>query len=111
VVVEALASVAVITAVELAEMLPAVAVKLAVAAPAATVTEDGTDSSVLFEASATVDPPDGAAPLSVTVQAVEALDARLLAVHFNVDTVTGGAVSAIEADCELPLSVAVTLAL
>ena len=48
-------------------MLPAVAVKLAEAAPAATAAEDGTVSSVLFEANATVDPPDGAAALNVTV--------------------------------------------
>jgi hypothetical protein len=93
VVVEALASAAVITAVELAEMLPAVAVKLAVAAPAATVTEDGTDSSVLFEASATVDPPDGAAPLSVTVQAADPLEASLLGAQLKEERV--GATAAI----------------
>jgi hypothetical protein len=80
-------------------------------APAATATDDGTVSSVMFEASVTVDPPDGAAALSVTVQVVEAFDARLVAPHFSVDTVASGAVSATETDCELPLSVAVTLAL
>jgi hypothetical protein len=111
VVVEALASAAVITAVELAEMLPAVAVKLAVAAPAATAADDGTVSSVLFEANATVDPPAGAAALNVTVQVADPFEATLLGAQLSVDTVTGGAVSAIEADCELPLSVAVTLAL
>ena len=92
-------------------MLPAVAVKPAEPVPAATVTEAGTVSSVLFEANATVNPPDGAAALNVTVQVVAALDTSLLAPHFSVDTVTAGAVSAIEADCELPLSVAVTRAL
>jgi len=84
------------------------AVKQAEVAPAATLTDDGT---VSVEASATVDPPVGAAALNVTVQVVEPLDAKLLAAHFSVDTVITGAVSAIEADCELPLSVAVTVAL
>jgi hypothetical protein len=92
-------------------ILPAVAVKPAAVAPAATVTEAETFSSVLFEANATVDPPDGAAALNVTVQVVEAPDAKLLAPHFSVDTVAGGAVSAIEANCDVPLSVAVKLAL
>ena len=59
-------------------MLPAVAVKLAEVAPAATVTEEGAVNSVLLEASATPDPPVGAAALSVTVHVVEAPDARLL---------------------------------
>jgi hypothetical protein len=92
-------------------MLPAVAVKPAVVAPAVTAIDDGTVSSVLFEASVTVDPPDGAAALSVTVQVVEAFDAKLLAPHFSVETVASGGVSAIKTDCTLPLSVAVTLAL
>jgi hypothetical protein len=91
-------------------MAPAVAVKPAEVAPAATVTEDGTVSSVLLEVNATADPPVGAAALSATVQVVEPLDARLVAVHCREDTVAAGAVSAIEAGCELPLSVAVTLA-
>jgi hypothetical protein len=82
-VVQALASVAVITAVELAEMLPAVAVKPAEAAPAATATEDGTVSSVLLEASATVDPPDGAAALNVTVQVADPAEARLPGVQLK----------------------------
>jgi len=93
-------------------MAQAVAVKPAEVAPAATVMEDGTVSDVLLEVSATVDPPVGAAALSVTVQVVEPLDARLLAAHFSEETVAvaAGAVSEIEVDCELLLSVAVTLA-
>jgi hypothetical protein len=91
--------------------LPAVAVKAAEAAPAGTVTEDGADNSALFDANATMDPPEGAAALSSNAQVVEAPDARFPAPHCSEDTVAGGAVSAIEADCELPLSVAVTLAL
>jgi hypothetical protein len=91
--------------------LPAVTEKPAETAPAPTVTEDGAGSAALFEVNATVDPPEGAAALSVTEQVVEAPDARLAAPHRRADTVATGAVSAIEADCELPLSVAVTRAL
>jgi hypothetical protein len=95
----------------LVAIVPTVAVKPAEVAPAATVTEDGADSSALFEASATVDPPVGAAPLNVAVQVVEPFEAKLLALHSSDVTVGSGAVSVIEADCELPFSVAVTLAL
>jgi hypothetical protein len=84
---------------------------LAEVAPAATVADAGTVSSVLLEANATLDPPVGAAALSVTVQVVEALDARLAALHCSEYTVASVAVNAIEADCELLLSVAVTVAL
>jgi hypothetical protein len=45
----------------------AVALKVAVVAPAATVTDAGTVSEVLLLASVTLDPPAGAAWLSVTV--------------------------------------------
>jgi len=45
------------------------AVKLAVVAPEATVTEAGTATEVLLLASETAWPPLGAAPLNVTVQA------------------------------------------
>jgi hypothetical protein len=97
----------------LVAIVPTVAVKPAEVAPAATVTDDGADSSVLFEASATVLPPDAAAALNVAVQVVEPFDAKLPTLHSNDVTVASGAgaVSAIEADCELPFSVAVTLAL
>ena len=44
-------------------------VKVAEVAPAATVTKDGSDSSVLLEVNATLVPPAGAGALSVTVQA------------------------------------------
>jgi hypothetical protein len=47
----------------------AVAVKLAVVAPAATVTEDGTVTAVSLLVRATLWPPDAAAPASVTVHA------------------------------------------
>ena len=87
------------------------AVKLAVVPPAATVTGDGADNTPELVASATVEPPAGAAALSVTVHVVEAPDATLVALHFSEDTVAAGAVSAIEADSDSPFSVAVTVAL
>jgi hypothetical protein len=95
----------------LVAIVPAVTVKPAEVAPAATVTDDGADSSALFEASATVDPPVWAAALNVAVQVVEPFDAKLLALHSSDVTVAAGPVSASVADCELPFSVAVTLAL
>ena len=88
-------------------MLPALAVKLAELAPAATVTEDGAVNRALLEANATADPPVGAAALSATVHVVEAPDARLAGLHSREDTVAAGAASTIEAVCELPLRVAV----
>ena len=95
-------------------MLPALAVKLAVVPPGATFTEGGAVNSVLLEVSAETAPPVGAAEVSVTVQVAEAPDARLVGLHTMDDSMAvagAGAVSAIEADCELPLSVAVRLAL
>jgi hypothetical protein len=77
--------------------VPAVAVKPAEVAPEATVTEDGTVSSVLFEANDTVDPLDGAAALSVTVQLADAPEARLAGLHCSEDTVGE--------EAELPLAV------
>lgn len=51
-------------------IVPVVAVKVAVVAAAATVTEAGIVSAVVLLASVTAAPPVGAAPLKVTVQAV-----------------------------------------
>ncbi len=47
-------------------------VAVALVAPAATVTDAGTDAAALLLASATVAPPDGAAPDSVTVKVADA---------------------------------------
>ena len=52
---------------------PAVALKVAVVAPAATVTEAGTVSRALLLASVTLVPPVGAAWVTVTVQVLTAL--------------------------------------
>jgi hypothetical protein len=60
----------------LATVAAAVALKVAVVPPAATVTDAGTVSSVLLLASFTADPPVGAARVSVTVQELAALGFR-----------------------------------
>ena len=70
-------------------MVPAVAVKVAVVAAAATATEAGTVNSALLLESETDDPPVGAALERVTVQVEVAALARLAGVQANVDTVTG----------------------
>ena len=56
----------------------AVALKVAVVAPAATVTDAGTVSEVLLLASVTLDPPVGAVWVRVTVQVLTALCPRLV---------------------------------
>ena len=83
------------------EIWPAVAVKPAETAPAATVTEDGADSSALFVASATVDPPEGAAALSVTVQALAESDIKVDGLHCTDDTDGGDP----DADDELLIAI------
>ena len=74
-------------------MLPmeaaAVALKLALAAPAATVTEAGTVSDVLLLASVTLEPPVGAVWASVTVQALAAFGPRLAGLQASEETSTG----------------------
>jgi hypothetical protein len=80
---------------------PAVAVKPAETVPAATVTEDGADSSALFVASATVDPAEGAAALSVTVQALAESDIKVDGPHCTDDTVGVDP----DADDELPIAI------
>ena len=59
----------------------AVALKVAVVAPAATVTDAGTVSEVLLLASVTLDPPVGAVWVRVTVQVLTALCPRLVGLH------------------------------
>ena len=71
-------------------MLPAIAEKVAVVAPAATVTEAGADKSVLSLESATVAPPVGAAEDSVTVHVEMALLARLVWLQPNDVSAAGG---------------------
>lgn len=59
------------------------AIKVAVEAPAGTVTEAGTVNELVLEASATVAPPVGAAPLRATMQPVEADAERDCAAQIN----------------------------
>jgi hypothetical protein len=66
----------------------AVAVKVAVVAPAETVTVAGTVSSALLLASVTLDPPAGAAWVNVTVHVLGALCPRLAGLHATPDTIT-----------------------
>ena len=65
------------------------ALKVAVVAPAATVTEAGTVSRVLLLASVTLDPPVGAIWVRVTVQVLTALCPRLAGLHATPETSTG----------------------
>src|SRR5689334_8094731 len=71
-------------------MLPAVALNVAEVAPAATLTEAGTLSSVLLDDRLTAAPPDAAAVVKVTVQLLTAPDDMLGGVHWSADTVAGG---------------------
>jgi len=64
----------------------AVALNVAVVAPAATVTEAGTASSVLLLDKVMLDPPVGAACVSVTVHVLTALAARLFGLQDRLDT-------------------------
>lgn len=90
----------------------AVALKVAVAAPAATVTDAGTVSEVLLLASATLDPPVGAVWVRVTVQVPIALWLRLVGLHVTSETRTDpGANRLIVEVCELLPRIAVMVAL
>src|ERR1700687_3506593 len=91
-------------------MAVVVALKLAVVAAAATVTDAGSVSVVLVLVSVTNAPPAGAALLNVTAQVLEAFCPRLVGLHASEDTTTG-ATRLTAAFAELPLYVAVTVAL
>ena len=67
----------------------AVALKVAVVAPAATVTDAGTVSEALMLPSVTAAPPAGAVWASVTVHVLTALCPRLVGLHARVETSTG----------------------
>ena len=87
----------------------AVALNIAVVAPAATVTDAGTVSEALLLASVTLDPPVGAVWFSVTVQVLTALCPRLAGMQATPETSTGAS-RLIVAVCELLPRVAVTVA-
>jgi hypothetical protein len=69
----------------------AVALKVAVTAPAATVSDGGTVSALLLLASVRLAPPAGAAAARVTVQALAALWPRVVGLQTSEETVTDGA--------------------
>ena len=88
----------------------AVALNVAVVAPAATVTDAGTVSKALLLPSVTLDPPVGAVCVKVTVHVLTALCPTLVGLHATPDTSTG-ATRLIVAVCELVPRVVVTVAL
>ncbi len=89
--------------------LVAVAVKVAESAPAGTRTDVGTVRAVLLSDSVTVNPPDGAAWVSVTVQVLVLPEVTLFGVHTSEDRSTG-ATTVTAADWEAPPSEAVMVA-
>src|SRR5579863_9035763 len=91
-------------------MVVVVALKDAVVAAAATVTEVGTVRVAFVFVSVTSAPPAGAACVRVTVQVLEAFCPKLVGLHASEDTNTG-ATRLIVALAELLLYVAVTVAL
>ena len=88
----------------------AIALKVAVVLPAATVTDAGTVSATLLLASVTLPPPAGAVWVSVTVHVLTALCPRLAGMHVTPET-SPGASRLIVAVCQLLPRVAVTVAL
>ena len=97
---------AVIVPVQSLAIVPAVAEKVAVEAPAAMVREAGAVSAALFEEMATKTPPAGAATLVVTVQMLLAPAANDVGEQTSEATVTGGA-RLRDAVLEVPFSMAV----
>ena len=87
----------------------AVAVKLPVGEPDATVTEPGAVSALLLLARVTLVPPAGAAWLRVTVQAVVKPGPTVAGVQVNELRVRVG-VNVRTAACEIPPKLAVTVA-
>jgi len=91
-------------------LLPAVALNVVVAEPAAIVIVGaGTGRNALLLDKETVMPPEGAAWLTVTVQVVLAPPAKVLGLHAREESVTPAGRLIVEV-CEMPLSVAVRVA-
>jgi hypothetical protein len=102
-------AVAVTVPVQSLAIVPAVAEKVAVEAPAATVIEAGAVSAALFEEMAKKTPPAGAAPLKMTVQVLLAPEFKDVGAQTSAVTFTAGA-RLREAVLELPFNAAVTTA-
>ena len=94
----------------LAMVAAAVALKVAVVDPAATVTEAGTESEALLLARVIAEPPVGAVWERVTVHVLTALWPRLVGLQARVETRTGAS-RLMVAVCELLPRDAVTVAL
>ena len=90
------------------DTVPAVAVKLAVVPPAATITEAGTARAALFEESATEAAPVRAAGDNVTVQMVVVVDTIELGEQEMLETAGGGGVTVTDVAAD-PFNVAVTV--
>jgi hypothetical protein len=99
----------VIVALWLLPIAAVVALKVADAAPAATVTDPGTASVALVLVRVTVAPPVGAVRVRVTVQLLEELGPRVAGLHTSEETSTG-AWSAKETEKELEPKLALTVA-
>jgi hypothetical protein len=91
----------------LLDTVPAVAVKLAVVAPAGAVTDAGTGSAALFEERLTEAPPIRAADVNVTVQVEVAPEVTEFGEQDTPDTAGGGVT--VTVDVALPFRVAVTV--
>ena len=89
--------------------MPAVAVKAPEILPAATVTGVATRRARLLALRATAAPPEGAALESVTVHVLLPAELRLAGLHVSEATLTG-ATKETDADAEVVLYVAVTVA-
>jgi hypothetical protein len=101
--------VAVSTAVLSAVTVPTDAVKLALDAPASTVTDAGIVAMALSSAKVTTVPPVGAAPVSATVHVADPPEFRVAGVQVR-ELRVKVIVSWIDADWELPFNAAVTIA-
>jgi len=77
---------------------PAVAVNVAVEAPASTVAEAGTLTKVVFDDNATTDPLEGAEAEIVTVHVEFAPEVTVAGEHVRLDTVVAVIVSCVAAD-------------
>ena len=89
--------------------VPAVAVKLAVVAPAPTVTDAGTPRAALFEDSPTEAPPVNAADVNVTVQVEVPPETTEFGAHETPEIAGAGGVT-VTVVVALPFKVAVTVA-
>jgi hypothetical protein len=86
----------------------AVALKVAVVAPVATVTDAGRVSKALFLASVTLEPPAGAVVFKVNVQLATALGVRFPGLHVREEMVGTVMTALVPAETGNPLPVAST---